>query len=508
MPGSITWMSTSFTISGILLDTYNAVQFLDRIYPQLCAHIDFYVRNANAKTGLVEWDQYGDVRGCSARLASSHTHNPSRTHKHAPAQWNAIVPSNGLFLANVLYHADNLIMASIASALGKSADAAVFLARAAALRDAVYASFFNQTSGVWDTGSQTSQAMALVFNLDPPSAHTVLQHLAADVANRGNHISGGVFGSRYLLQALSMHGRGDVALALATVPTAPSWLAMAVGTPEQPSIGTLWESWDGPIRSGSSGNHPFLGGGAGVWMYHYALGLRFSHGDARAARGAAAGGARACLRRVGLGVDLVASHGIDEGGACALARAVEGLRADAALGAPLGALLSSRSLRSRFPSPAAAAVAAAAAPLSPTGALVLDAALLAALGSASGSLDTPRGRIHAAWSWRVEEGLAVELTVPPLEGFAVFVPAQLLADAATEVAVVGTVGKGTVQWRAVTPGGPGGRMPEGAPVGACAWAAPGEAQQLLLVPGAAAAPAHLKINLAPGAWTVRVRATG
>ncbi len=503
MPGSITWMSTSFTVAGVLLDTYNAVQFLGSVYTQLCAHMEFYVRNANANTGMVEWDQYGDVRVLPApprpRRVSLNSHAPpppppSHTCTHRPSQWNAIVPSNGLFLANVFYHADNMVMASIASALGRPDDAGVFLARAAVLRDAVYSAYFNHTCGCWDSGSQTAQAMALVFNLDAASAPAVLQHLAADVAARGNHISGGVFGSRYLLQALSMHGRGDVALALATVPTAPSWLAMAVGTPTQPPLGSLWESWDGPIHSGSSGNHPFLGGGAGFWMYSYALGLRFWH----RAVGDDAGGARAaCLARAGWGVDLGASHGVSAAAACAVTRAVEGVRAAVAAGAAVGPLLSSSSLRGRFPHDAAARRAAPA--LRPMGALVLDAPLLRALRSASGGLDTPRGRIEVSWTW--EEGrLRLEFSVPALDAFDVFVPAELLGAGGAEVVAEGGAG---AAWRAALSGGAGAALPGGAAGVRAAWAAYGEANHLLLH-GAPAEPAHLRLSFAPGAWALTV----
>ena len=178
--------------------------------------------------------------------------------------WNSVSPTDGLYIANVLYMRNNLIMASIATAVGAGGDAPIFVARAASIRDAVHAAYFNVSAGFWSTGSQTAQAMALVFALDGNASAPALAQLVADVRARGNHISGGMFGSRYLLEALSMYGRGDVALDVATVPTAPSWLAMALGTPEQPSLGTLWESWAGPIANGDSGNHPFLGGGIGV----------------------------------------------------------------------------------------------------------------------------------------------------------------------------------------------------------------------------------------------------
>jgi hypothetical protein len=54
--------------------------------------------------------------------------------------------------------------------------------------------------------------------------------LAADIAARGGHLSTGTLGTRWLLQALSLAGRGDVAVALASTTTPPSVGAMVVGT--------------------------------------------------------------------------------------------------------------------------------------------------------------------------------------------------------------------------------------------------------------------------------------
>ena len=51
----------------------------------------------------------------------------------------------------------------------------------------------------------------------------VAAHLAADVLAHGTHLTTGTLGARWLLQALSTSGRGDVALALAAQTSAPSW---------------------------------------------------------------------------------------------------------------------------------------------------------------------------------------------------------------------------------------------------------------------------------------------
>jgi len=238
-PGSIGWTSASFVVAGILLDTYGATDALRDLYPGLAAHLKFYNRNAAAHDprglGLIYWDQYGD--------------------------WNSLAPTSPLFMANAYYILDCTTMASIALALGETADALTWLAVAAAVNAALPGIYLN-ASGYWDQGSQGAQAMGLALALGSPGAQANLTaaagaQLVADIAARGGHLSTGTLGSRWLLQALSLAGHGDVAVALAAATSPPSWGAMVVGIPpDQPPLGTLWEGYDGPVKSrGSSGNH-------------------------------------------------------------------------------------------------------------------------------------------------------------------------------------------------------------------------------------------------------------
>ena len=252
MPGSLTWTSASFVVANTLLKHTGDVSFLNEIYPFLAAHLAYHTRNADPATGLLPWDQYGD--------------------------WNSLQPSSFLFLANAYYTYDAQIMASIAAATGRGEDAKAYLALAALVNDAVTHAYYNASGGFWDKGSQGAQAVALCFglgsNATTPSAPTVA-HLVNDIVGRGYHPTVGTLGSRWLLQALSQAGRGDVALALARNTQPPSWGAMLVGIKDkQPPLGTFWEGWDGP-GGGSSGNHIMLGGGIGEWFYSDLLGLRF-----------------------------------------------------------------------------------------------------------------------------------------------------------------------------------------------------------------------------------------
>jgi hypothetical protein len=201
-PGSICWTSAFFVVADVLLERYNDVQALTSLYPALNQHFQFYATNARELgSGLVQWESYGD--------------------------WNAIEVSSKLMMANAYFAYDSLLMAKIALAIGRSQDAVAFLALSSSIHGAIGAAYFNRTVGYWDTGSQAAQALAIAFDLGGANLQNftgaVAARLASDVLSRGTHLSTGCLGTRWLLQALSLSGRGDVALALAAQTTSPSW---------------------------------------------------------------------------------------------------------------------------------------------------------------------------------------------------------------------------------------------------------------------------------------------
>lgn len=65
-------------------------------------------------------------------------------------------------------------------------------------------------------GVQTAQALALSIGAapSPADAVSVLKALVADIALHDNHLTTGIIGTRFLLDALTAGGRADVALAL------------------------------------------------------------------------------------------------------------------------------------------------------------------------------------------------------------------------------------------------------------------------------------------------------
>jgi alpha-L-rhamnosidase len=80
-----------------------------------------------------------------------------------------------------------------------------------------------------------------------PVEHTagVVAALVAAIHNQTDHINCGIIGSRFLLDVLTKHGHGDLALTLATTKTCPGWGYMVEQQEGDPhdTPGTLWETW-------------------------------------------------------------------------------------------------------------------------------------------------------------------------------------------------------------------------------------------------------------------------
>ncbi|MFF2847750.1 family 78 glycoside hydrolase catalytic domain [Streptomyces sp. NPDC058001] len=113
---------------------------------------------------------------------------------------------------------------------------------------------------------QTSNCIPLAFGLVPAGARaSVAASLLADIAARGNHLNTGALGTSVLLRQLSAQGHPEVAHAIATQRTYPSW-----GYWFDNGADTMWEMWQVDSRSR---DHYFQGTVA-QWLYENVAGLR------------------------------------------------------------------------------------------------------------------------------------------------------------------------------------------------------------------------------------------
>jgi len=168
--------------------------------------------------------------------------------------------------ASSFYYYDHYLMAKIAAILWEQQDAQQYKQKAQDIRQSVHDKFYHADSSQFATGSQCAHALALVMELTEPSERpAVMEALIQDVRQRGNAVTAGDVGFRYLLLALAQGGRSDVIYDMINQDEKPGY-----GYQLKMGATSLTESWD--ANHGASHNH-FMLGQITEWFYRYLVGI-------------------------------------------------------------------------------------------------------------------------------------------------------------------------------------------------------------------------------------------
>jgi len=161
------------------------------------------------------------------------------------------------------------LMAELAGAVGRSAEAADYRARERQAREAFQRALFDPARGLYRDGEGTDHA-SLHANLFPlafglvPHAHAAA--VSAWLAGRGMACS--VYAAQYLLEGLFEHGAGAEALALMTAPTDRSWRHML-----ERGTTITWEAWDQKYKPNQDWNHAWGAAPANI-LPRFVLGVQ------------------------------------------------------------------------------------------------------------------------------------------------------------------------------------------------------------------------------------------
>jgi alpha-L-rhamnosidase len=177
----------------------------------------------------------------------------------------SLVPKPRALTGTAFYYFNLKLFARIAKALGKENDTKVAETDAANVAAAFNAKFLNHQTGQYDSGSQACQAFALFFGM-PPDSDKAMTALLTDLKTWSNHLSTGIFGTKYLLSSLSDYGRPDLAYEIVNQKTFPGWGYML-----QNGATTLWEHWAYSDNIYSH-NHPMFGS-VSEWFYKHVAGI-------------------------------------------------------------------------------------------------------------------------------------------------------------------------------------------------------------------------------------------
>lgn len=174
--------------------------------------------------------------------------------------------------ATSTYYYDVTILQKMAELLGKSEDVERYKNLAADIKKAYNDKFFDKNTKIYDRNSQTANAITLYMNLmDDANKEKVLSNLVGDIKERGNALTAGDVGYRYLLRALEANGQSELIYAMNSKYDVPGY-----GWQLAHGATALTESWQ---AYGFVSNNHFMLGHLMEWLYSGLGGIRQAEGS-------------------------------------------------------------------------------------------------------------------------------------------------------------------------------------------------------------------------------------
>jgi len=252
--------SSYLVIPWLLYQHYGDQALLERHYQGLAAWTDYLERQT--VDGIVSYSYYGDwaapiggaLRGSAGAGAVS-----------------AITP--GQLMSTGFLRMNAQIMARIARVLGKQNEVERYENLAERTGEALNRVYLDREKASYATGSQASNTFMLYLGVVPEELREkVAKNLADNVLAHDTHLTTGNLCSRYILEVLSEHDYLDLAYALATQTTYPSWGYML-----ECGATTTWERWEHVVAGEQLGmashDHPMYAT-VSAWFYRYLAGIR------------------------------------------------------------------------------------------------------------------------------------------------------------------------------------------------------------------------------------------
>ena len=260
MNGSVGWADAGVIMPYVLWKQYGDKQTLRSAYPGLRAWTMYLTRQR--EDGIVCYSYYGDwaspvggsVRGSYGSGAVS-----------------SITP--GRLISTGYLYLNCMLLAQMADVLMLEEDHAYFRELAAQTCSALNRAFLNREGGFYAGNSQAANTFMLYLGVVPEQFRAqVLQNLIRDIQQHDTHVTTGNLCTRYILDVLADNGEIDLAYALVTQTTYPSWgYMLACGAT------TVWERWEyvdsGELVGMASHDHPMYAAVSG-WFYRCLAGLR------------------------------------------------------------------------------------------------------------------------------------------------------------------------------------------------------------------------------------------
>ena len=256
---NMTWPGAVITVTDMLYTRFGDKECVRKHYATLKKWM-LHMKEKHSREGILTGDTYGDWCMPPESLELIHSLDESRI-------------TRGDVLATTYYCHLSEKMAKFAKILGFTDDVDYFNNEIENTTATFNAKFLDYATGYYANNTVTANILPLSFNMVPKIIEDwVFENIVNKTENEFHgHVSTGVVGIQQLMRCLTEHGRGDLALKIATNDTYPSWGYMV-----RNGATTIWELWNGNTADPSmnSGNHVMLLGDLILWEYEYLGGIR------------------------------------------------------------------------------------------------------------------------------------------------------------------------------------------------------------------------------------------
>lgn len=226
------WGSASVILPWLIYKWYGDVSVMEKAWPMMIRYVEYLKGKSDRHIlshGLGDWFDYGPNRPGEAQLTPK------------------------ALTATSIYFYDVKLLSEMASVLKKTTEQIKLAAWADEIKTAFNAKFFNPTTGVISTGSQTAMAMPWCVGLvDDQYKTKVMQNLEDSIRKQGKPLTAGDVGFRYLVEALTFGGKSQLLYEMNARDDVPGY-----GFQLKKGATALTESW--PALENVSNNHLMLG---------------------------------------------------------------------------------------------------------------------------------------------------------------------------------------------------------------------------------------------------------
>ncbi len=184
------WGSSSVILPWLLYTWYGDKDILQRAYPMIKKYVAYLQSKSNndiLSHGLGDWYDYGP--------------NPPGMPQ---------LTLNGVTATAIFYY-DATLLCKMATALHNDADVATYQQLAAKIRMSFNSKFFNSSTNIYATGSQTAMAMPLAVGLvNDANKKEVLKNLMDSIYANNKALTAGDIGFHFLIKALDEGGASQL----------------------------------------------------------------------------------------------------------------------------------------------------------------------------------------------------------------------------------------------------------------------------------------------------------